>query len=132
MLNLVMNIFVTSDTHFGHANIIGYCGRPFGSVSEMDEELVSRWNSVVKAQDHVYHLGDVTMRKADLSIVRRLNGHKRLVFGNHDIFDYKDYVAAGFQKLMGMRVLSGLLLSHVPVHPGSMGRFAANVHGHIH
>ena len=127
-----MNIFVTSDTHFGHANIIEYCRRPFASSQEMDEAMVERWNAVVTPQDHIYHLGDVAMRKADLAIVKRLNGHKRLVFGNHDIFDYKDYVAAGFQKLMGMRVLANLLLTHVPVHSDSVGRFAANVHGHIH
>lgn len=127
-----MTIFVVSDTHFGHANIIQYCGRPFASVKEMDETLVERWNAVVRPQDHVYHLGDVAMRKPDLSIVKRLNGHKRLVFGNHDIFEAKHYLEAGFQKVMGMRVLDGLLLTHVPVHPGSMGRFRANVHGHVH
>ena len=127
-----MTIYVTSDTHFGHGNIIEYCKRPFVSAAEMDEFMVQAWNEVVKPSDHVYHLGDVAMRKQDLSIVRRLNGHKRLVFGNHDIFEAKHYIAAGFEKVMGMRVLDGLLFTHIPVHPGSMGRFRANVHGHVH
>lgn len=127
-----MTVFVVSDTHFGHENIIGYCQRPFASVEEMDEAMVSRWNAVVRPQDHVYHLGDVAMKKPNLAIVKRLNGHKRLVFGNHDIFEAKHYLDAGFQKVMGMRVLDGMILTHVPIHPGSMGRFRANVHGHVH
>lgn len=127
-----MTIFVISDTHFSHENIIGYCGRPFADAAEMDEALVARWNTVVKPQDHVYHLGDVAMKKPALDIVKRLNGHKRLVFGNHDIYEAKHYISAGFEKVMGMRVLDGLIFTHVPIHPGSMGRFRANVHGHVH
>lgn len=126
------NIFVISDTHFGHANIIEYCGRPFRTADEMDATMEANWNAVVKPQDHVYHLGDVAMNRRSLEIVKRLHGHKRLVFGNHDIFDWKDYIAAGFQKLMGMRVLDGVLLTHVPIHPQSLGRFIGNVHGHVH
>jgi calcineurin-like phosphoesterase family protein len=127
-----VTIWFTSDTHFGHENIIGYCGRPFSCAAEMDETLVERWNAVVKPSDHVYHLGDVAMRRPQLQIVKRLNGHKRLIFGNHDIFDYKDYVAVGFKKLMALRVLDGILFSHIPIHEASLGRFRANVHGHTH
>lgn len=126
------NIFVISDTHFSHENIIRYCGRPFSCAEEMDEAMVDRWNATVRPQDHVYHLGDVAMKRAQLGIVKRLSGHKRLVFGNHDIYDAKDYLAVGFQKLCGMRVLDGMILTHVPIHPGSMGRFTGNVHGHVH
>jgi calcineurin-like phosphoesterase family protein len=126
------NIFLVSDTHFSHANIIQYGERPFVSVEEMDEHLVSNWNAVVRPQDHVYHLGDVALRKPHLAIVKRLIGKKRLIMGNHDIFEVKDYLAAGFQKIMALRVLDGCLLSHIPVHPSSLGRFRANIHGHIH
>lgn len=127
-----MQIWVTSDTHFGHANIIEYCHRPFVDADEMDFRLVDNWNACVKPSDHVYHLGDVAMRKSSLEVVKRLHGHKRLVMGNHDIFTVQDYLAAGFEKIMAMRVLNGLLFTHVPVHPDSMGRFRANVHGHTH
>ena len=127
-----MNLFLTSDTHFSHENIIGYCHRPFASAAEMDEALVERWNAVVRPSDHVYHLGDVAMRRQHLAIVKRLNGKKRLVLGNHDIFEAKDYFAAGFQKVFGVRVIDNLLLTHIPAHVGSLGRFAANVHGHTH
>lgn len=125
------NLFVISDTHFGHENIIGYCGRPFSCAAEMDEAIVDRWNATVRPQDHVYHLGDVAMKKPHLEIVKRLNGHKRLIPGNHDIFEAEVYLRY-FEKVCGMRVLDGMLLTHIPIHAGSLGRFKANIHGHIH
>jgi calcineurin-like phosphoesterase family protein len=131
-------VFVISDTHFGHANMLSFTGldgqrvRSFESVEAMDEHIVARWNAVVRPRDHVYHLGDVAMRKDGLAMVSRLNGHKRLIPGNHDIFEVKDYLAAGFQKIYGMRVLDGWLMTHIPIHPESLGRFRGNVHGHIH
>lgn len=135
-----MNMFITSDSHFGHANILsftiddkGTLLRPgFKDVTHMDETMVERWNSVVRPQDHVYHLGDVAMKRALVPIVRRLNGHKRLVFGNHDIYDYREYIEAGFEKVMGMRVLDGIIMTHIPIHPDNLQRFKLNVHGHIH
>lgn len=127
-----MTIFFTSDTHFSHANIIGYCNRPFSSVEEMDETIVDRWNAIVRPQDHIYHLGDVAMKRQHLGIVKRLNGHKRLALGNHDIFAVEDYLAAGFEKVCAYRVLDGMMFSHIPIHPSSVGRFRANVHGHVH
>lgn len=51
-------VFFTSDTHFGHKAIIGFCDRPFSSVEEMTEVLVENWNSVVGPTDTIYHLGD--------------------------------------------------------------------------
>lgn len=126
------NFFAISDTHFSHANIIKYCDRPFSCPEEMDEALVERWNAVVRPEDHVYHLGDVAIARRALSIVQRLNGKKRLIMGNHDIFKVQEYLAAGFQKVMGIRVLEGLIMTHIPVHSSSLGRFGANVHGHTH
>lgn len=79
-------IWFTSDTHFGHANIIRLSNRPFGSVEEMNEEIVRRWNEVVSPDDSVIHLGDVALGSIaeSLPIVSRLNGAKMLVVGNHD------------------------------------------------
>ena len=80
-------IFFTSDQHFCHANIIKYCNRPFSSVEEMNEGLITNWNSVVKQQDTVYIVGDVIFAK-DISIAesifKRLHGSKVLIAGNHD------------------------------------------------
>lgn len=136
------NNFVISDTHFGHTNAWAKFKledgvtplRPFTSTEEMDEHMVKMWNSVVQPNDYVYHLGDVVINKKSLHIVRRLNGHKRLILGNHDIFDNQDYYDAGFEKLAGVRVFPDkFVLSHIPLHPESVGpRFKMNVHGHLH
>lgn len=81
-----MTTFFTSDTHFGHERILSLCNRPFDSVEEMNEQMIQRWNSVVKPSDEVYHLGDVALGKIaeSLPLVGRLNGYKILVPGNHD------------------------------------------------
>lgn len=127
-----MTLWFISDTHFGHENIIRYCGRPFADAQEMDEILIARWNEVVRPFDHVYHLGDVAIRQEVLTrVMPRLLGKKRLVRGNHDIFKTRIY-AKYFEEIHGMRVFDHLLFSHVPVHPHSLGRFRANVHGHTH
>jgi calcineurin-like phosphoesterase family protein len=82
-----MNTWFTSDTHFGHARIINYCKRPFGSVGEMDAALVAGWNARVQQDDIVYHLGDFTLF-GDASFVRkyreRLAGKIHLIRGNHE------------------------------------------------
>ena len=81
-----MTVWFTSDTHFGHANIIRYSERPFASVSEMDTALIDRWNALVEPDDTVWHLGDFVFRN-DVSAGRyldRLSGRKHLVWGNHD------------------------------------------------
>jgi calcineurin-like phosphoesterase family protein len=79
--------FVTSDTHFGHTNIIKYCNRPFASVEEMDHELVTRWNNKVPKGSTVYHLGDFCFYKDPAqaeAVIRSLNGNIHLAAGNHD------------------------------------------------
>ena len=125
-------IWLISDTHFGHFNIIGYCNRPFTSVEEMDEIMIQRWNEVVRPSDHVYHLGDVAMKGPGLAFMKRLLGKKRLVRGNHDIFKTRQYLAAGFEEIHGVRVLDKMIMTHIPIHPESLGRFLGNVHGHTH
>lgn len=81
-----MNMFFTSDTHFGHERIVELCNRPFKDADHMNTEIVRRWNDMVSPDDVVYHLGDVALGKIDdsLAIVSRLNGYKILVNGNHD------------------------------------------------
>ena len=80
------NIFLTSDTHFQHTNIIKYCRRPFKDVEENDEEIVRRWNEKVPTDGIVFHLGDVGFGSSKVidDLLHRLNGKIYLVIGNHD------------------------------------------------
>lgn len=82
-----MATYFTSDTHFGHANIIRYCKRPFSDVTDMDETMIRNWNAVVAADDLVYHLGDFCSFRDGRAeaLFWRLNGRKVLIEGNHDV-----------------------------------------------
>ena len=92
-----MRIFIISDTHFDHAKIIKYCNRPFSDVNKMNDEIINRWNDVVKNEDIVYHLGDLFLgSKFDLkSIISKLNGNIYLIKGNHDRLTTKSYEDCG-------------------------------------
>ena len=132
------SVFLVSDTHFGHAGVCRFtCDdgvtkiRPWTDPNEMDEEMVKRWNETVKPTDKVYHLGDVVINRKALSIMHRLNGDKVLIKGNHDIFKLEDYTRH-FRDIRGYHVMNNMILSHIPVHPESAGRFRANIHGHLH
>jgi calcineurin-like phosphoesterase family protein len=153
----------TSDTHFSHANIIRYTNRPFADVSEMNAELIARWNRVVAPGDEVWHLGDLALGKEiaeQVAMTAVLNGHRRLVPGNHDrvasFFEGGDqrarfrqvYEDAGWEimpeefehDIAGRRVL----VSHFPYRGDSQDgpdRYRANrpldrglpiLHGHVH
>lgn len=134
------NIWVWSDPHLNHANIIKYCNRPFSNTLEMNETLRENYNSVVKDGDIVYCLGDVYMGRypdpnySTEQFLLSLKGRKRLILGNHD--DGKDpLLQRVFQKISVWRMFPEfkLMLSHVPMHPGSFRqKCEVNVHGHTH
>ena len=142
-------VFFTSDTHFGHKNVIQYSDRPWETVEDMNEGLIERWNSRIGKNDTVYHLGDFCLTKrVDLidPWLCRLNGQIRLVRGNHDDwvkrFDrlsdeakekikwIRDYAERTFE-VDGKKWK--LILSHFPMlfwhnsHHGSI-----MLHGHCH
>ena len=132
------SVFLVSDTHFGHAGVCRFMRndgvtklRPWDSAEEMDEAMVKAWNEKVKPTDKVYHLGDVVINRKALSIMRRLNGDKVLIRGNHDIFKDTDY-QEHFRELRAYHVMNGMILSHIPIHTESLGRFGVNIHGHLH
>lgn len=83
-------IWFISDTHFGHTNIIRFCNRPFSSIKEMDETIINNWNSVVKPNDIVFHLGDFAFASNARwkQLIQALNGHIYLIVGNHDEIRY--------------------------------------------
>lgn len=84
--------FYVADLHFGHANVIKHDGRPYSNVDEMDEDLIKKWNSVVKDTDEVYIIGDFTFRngKPVSWYAKQLKGKKYLILGNHDKLDNED------------------------------------------
>lgn len=130
--------WVVSDTHFGHTRILEFKDhsgtpiRPFATVEDMHRAMISTWNSRVAPSDKVYHLGDVAMRRQSLELVGQLNGDKVLIRGNHDIYDIHDYLKY-FRDVRGVHVVTGYtVLTHIPLHPGSMDRWALNIHGHLH
>ena len=131
-------VFLTSDTHFGHAGVCKFLRddgvtklRPWDNPEDMDEEMVKRWNETVRPNDKVYHLGDVVINRKALSIMHRLNGDKVLIRGNHDIFRDDEY-RIHFRELRAYHVMNGMILSHIPIHSDSLGRFGTNIHGHLH
>ena len=131
-------VFLVSDTHFGHSGVCRFMRndgvtklRPWDTPEEMDEEMIRRWNDTVRPTDKVYHLGDVVINRRALPTLARLNGDKVLIRGNHDIFrddEYRQY----FRELRAYHVMNGMILSHIPVHSDSLGRFGVNIHGHTH
>ena len=132
------SVFLVSDTHFGHTGVCRFTRndgvtklRPWDSAEEMDEAMVKAWNERVKPTDKVYHLGDVVIARKALKIMERLNGDKVLIRGNHDIYKDEDY-SKYFRSIRAYHVMNGMILSHIPVHPESLGRFGVNLHGHTH
>jgi len=133
-----MEIFFTSDTHFGHGGALGLYRRPFASVAEMNEALVARWNEAVGPDDKVWHLGDFAIRQrpavvADL--LARLHGRKHLVAGNNDppattalgawesVQPYIEIETEGVS----------LVLCHYPFRTWrGLGKGWINLHGHCH
>lgn len=84
-----MSLYLISDTHFDHGNIIEYCDRPFESASQMDNEMRERWNDRVGYEDTVLFGGDLAMARSERAIdySRELNGNLVLLDGNHDDID---------------------------------------------
>lgn len=87
-----MSIYISSDLHFSHKNILKYCpdSRPFSSVEEMNEAIIENWNKKVSKNDSVYILGDISFGKPKETVhyLNRLNGRLFLIAGNHDSDKY--------------------------------------------
>lgn len=127
-------VFVTADLHLGHKKVIEFEreARHFPSIEEHDEEIILRWNETVNPTDTVWVLGDVVFGKGNMEKLARLNGVKKLVPGNHDMYATADYLKY-FNRVQGAVEYRGCILTHIPVHPSQLdGRFRLNIHGHLH
>lgn len=130
-------IWLTSDTHFCHQNIIKYCDRPFTDTEQMNSELIKRWNSVVAPEDTVYHLGDIYLGPADraYSLLSALNGRIILIRGNHDRHSKNWYLERGIAEMYSSLFLYAggkrILLTHEP-DKGIGEDYDLHFFGHIH
>lgn len=128
-------VFVISDTHFGHTNILGFTsrGKLYRTIEAHDEAIIENWNAEVTNRDVVYHLGDVCWYgPVAARVLPLLNGKRKyLIAGNHDVPKWVTpyFDAIGGAKDMGKR---GCLLTHVPIHPQEFYRWEFNIHGHLH
>ena len=133
-------IYLTSDTHFGHTNILKH--RPFKTVEEMDETIISNWNSIVTDKDSVYHLGDFALcsKSRAMEILGRLNGQKFLIIGNHDNFGPSHVCKHGWaviKSVYGLHIdkskRSYAWLSHFPHRSWNRMQYGAyHFYGHCH
>ncbi len=127
------NVFLISDTHFGHRKILEFEKefRPFNSIEEHDEFIVNQWNKTVSKRDVVYHLGDVLFGTNAFESFSRLNGTIKLILGNHDQYPTETYLQY-VNKVHGSYKFDGNILTHIPIHESQFMRFKRNIHGHLH
>ena len=119
-------IYFTSDTHFFHENILKLDNRPFKDMNDMCDKMLEKWNNKVNKNDTVYILGDYTWKQSDehIEYLKKLNGRKRLILGNHDfrnssnkykdlfesIKDYDEVKITDFQAELQYNMIQNLLV----------------------
>lgn len=119
-----MKIYITSDQHFFHTNIIKYCQRPFDNYSEMNETIINNYNEIIKPEDTVIHLGDLSASVKNhihefSNILNSLNGNKILLRGNHDHQDDQFYLDNGFEVVGDHMIVGEYFFSHYPLFADS-------------
>lgn len=137
-------IFFTSDSHWGHGNIIKFCDRPFKDVEEMNYKLIENWNKKVPQDGLVFHLGDFAWGGSDMwkNIRQQLNGEIILIKGNHDQKNMSSTVEQTLFKYSAWQMLievegRKVLLNHFPflcyagVYRDPKG-LVYNLYGHVH
>lgn len=134
----MVKTFVYSDPHFYHKNIVKFTNfdgtkmRPWDDADAMTEEMIEWYNELVDGQDRVYILGDVAFTAAHMNkTVARMKGRKVLIPGNHEPVKMRKYFDL-FDDVRGYVQKKGFIMSHIPLHPGSLGRWGLNIHGHTH
>ena len=133
--------YFTSDPHFFHENVIGFCDRPFRDADEMNVRLIANWNAAVPQDGIVFVLGDVFWRRKEMDrcagIMARLNGRKWLIAGNHDGYTRDLYLEMGFEDARDYLELSIekrlVVCSHYPLLEwNAFYRGSWHLHGHVH
>lgn len=138
-----MKTYITSDLHFEHRNIQKFCPKTrsrFSDVDDMRETMIKEWNEIVEPTDTVYILGDVAFCGAEFAtqIMRRLNGRKILIEGNHDrkILKHKPFrdCFAEIHKYLDFNYNgTKVVMFHFPIAEwDQMHRGSVHFHGHLH
>ena len=131
-------IFFTADIHGDHENILKYCNRPFRSISEMRRSIIERWNRVVDVNDEVYILGDLWLGHDFSSsehmkkFLKKLNGEKHLILGNHDRMDAFAYIRVGIASVHTSLYVEGAYLCHDPAWSVAQDASQMVFCGHVH
>ena len=131
--------WVYSDPHFYHGNICkferepGVKLRPWDDAEKMTEDMIRWYNEMVDDGDRVYLLGDVAFSPSKFrEVMSRLKGRKVLVPGNHEPRRFDKVCNDIGVEIRGYVVKKGFIMSHIPIHPGSLSRWKLNIHGHTH
>ncbi len=135
-------VWVWSDLHLGHANIIRYCDRPFRDVGHMDNALLDNWAQTVDwsaESDSIVVCGDIAMKRgmteANFDRIRAMPKRKYLVPGNHDFGGGGELRVEGFDEVCALLFAEGdpkLIFTHVPIQLDDLPAGWVNVHGHTH
>jgi calcineurin-like phosphoesterase family protein len=127
-------IWFTADHHFYHENIIVHCGRPFKNEDHMRRVLLGKFNSLVSPEDVTYFLGDFCWIKSKglmELLLRKMNGVKVLVLGNHDKLEPFTFVELGFHSVHTSLVVEEFTLVHDPAL-SVLDRGKPFLCGHVH
>ena len=133
-------IFYISDLHLKHNNVIKFDNRPFNTIEEMENTLISNWNSVVSNADHVYHLGDFCWGKKDdwIKYLKLLNGNIHIIRGNHDLRDFGSDVRKYIVEVSDYKEITDsekhVIMCHYPImcYKASYNPNCYMLHGHTH
>lgn len=134
-----MTTYFTSDCHFNHRNVIGFCNRPYNDIDEMNEKLIENWNNVVSEDDEIYCLGDFGWQLSPnklQEIGSRLKGHKHLIVGNHDKtkLHIKSQIWESVENYKKSNIGDRrIILCHYPIFDfDNAYRGALHLYGHLH
>ena len=135
-----MTSWFSADFHLGHSNILEYSNRPFSSVTEMNESIIENHNKLVKPSDCWYFLGDFALCKTEdaIEMLKRLNGQKFTVFGNHDKYNRKSKEYTSLwqwaKDYAEIRIEDqAIVLMHFPLLSWNRMHYKSwDLHGHCH
>lgn len=136
-------VFWTSDLHFGHKNLLSFCRdtRLGETIDEMDELLIEHWNKKIRRGDLVRILGDVSFHKETktIEILKRLNGAKHFIRGNHDhvldkIIKTNPELFQSYKQYDEVKIGSDrFVMCHFPIESFNRMHYGSfMIHGHTH